>query len=142
MDGRFELKEVPAGRDLCLYAETKDHRLVVTDVVPIPADANGLSSLELILKPTESAVVVLEDQEGNLAPDLSIELQPMVGGEKIWPAARRVRTDSLGVLDTDGIAPGLSYFLRDARFDETGGRLPDDWEKWFKREMVLLPLEP
>jgi len=142
LDGRFELKEVPAGRDLCLYAETKDHRLVVTDVVPIPADANGLSSLELILKPTESAVVVLEDQEGNLAPDLSIELQPMVGGEKIWPAARRVRTDSLGVLDTDGIAPGLSYFLRDARFDETGGRLPDDWEKWFKREMVLLPLEP
>lgn len=140
-NGRFELKEVPAGRDLRLYAETKDHRLAVAEVVPIPADVNEPTRLELVLKPTESAVLALEDEEGNVAPDLSIELQPMVGGEKIWPAERRVRTDSLGVLDTDGIVPGLTYYLLDAKFGETGGRRHDGWEKWLKREMVLIPLE-
>ena len=141
-NGRFTLKEIPAGRDLCLYAETKDHRYAVTEVVPVPVDVNASAPLELVLKPTESAVVALEDEDGNPVSDRSIEIQPVVGGERIWPAYRRVKTNSLGVLDVDGIVPGLTYFLRDARLDDMAGRYPEGWKKWFKGEMVLLPLEP
>jgi hypothetical protein len=46
------------------------------------------------------------------------------------------------LLQIDGVVPGLTYFLRDARIDRVGP-LPDDRRDWFQEKaMVLIPLEP
>jgi len=140
-NGRFELQEVPAGRDLHIYAETKERMLAFADVFPIPADVNELKPLELILQPTATAVAVIEDEQGNLATSTALSIDPVVRDERIWPAGRKGQTDHLGALEIDGIVPGLAYHLRDARFDEVGGRRPDGWEEWLDREIVLIPLE-
>ena len=139
-NGQFELKEVPAGRDLHLYAETKDRMLAFADVFAVPADPNELEPLELILQPTATAVTVIKDEQGTPAANTSLEIAPMIEGERIWPAGRRGQTDHLGTLKIDGIVPGLTYHLRDARFDQ-GGPRPKGWEEWFKRVIVLIPLD-
>ena len=146
-EGRFELKEVPAGRDLHLFVETKDHVLAGTDVVPIPADANQLPVIELMLRPTRSCAVVILDKEGTPATETALTATPLVAGERMWmsSAPRAVRTDRLGILQMDGVVPGLMYRLRDRRFDETSGRTsgrrPEGHERWLDTEMVLVPLE-
>ena len=139
-NGRFELQEIPAGRDLHIYVETKDRMLAFADVFPIPADVNEFEPLELVLQPTATAVTVIEDEQGSPVANTSLQISPMVQGERIWPAGRRARTDHLGTLEIDGIIPGFTYHLRDARFDQ-GGRRPEGWEEWFKRVIVLIPLE-
>lgn len=140
--GRFELKEVPAGRDLHLLAETKDHGLAVTRVVHIPDDVNDLPAIELLLQPTRSCAVVVLGRDGNPAADASLSVAPVVEGERMWmsSAERRGKTDHLGVLQMDGIIPGLTYRVRDARFDEVSGPLPSGYDKWLDCEIVLIPL--
>lgn len=105
------------------------------------SDANGVEPVRLILGSTENAIVLLEDEDGNTLVDRSICIRPKVADEIQWSAERVATTDSLGVLEVDGVVPGLTYFLRDAKFDEAGGRHPEGWEQWFKREMVLVPGE-
>lgn len=141
--GRFELKEVPAGRDLHLLAETKDHRLAVAQVVHIPEDVNDLPAIELLLQPTQICAIVVLGKDGNPAADASLSVAPVVEGERMWMASaeRRGKTDQLGILQMDGILPGLVYHLRDARFDDVSGRLPDDSKTWLECEMVLVPLK-
>ncbi len=141
--GHFELKEVPAGRDLHIYAETKDHRFATTEVAHIPAEANEPAPLGLVLQPTRNAVVVLEDEDGHLVSDRSVCLRPASDGATSWSAQRYVKTDSLGVLEIEGIIPGLTYFLRDARFENVVGPMPEGCKEWFQgKSMVLIPLEP
>lgn len=141
-DGRFELKDVPAGRPLHLYAETRDHSLAAVNVLDIPADANQATSIGLALQPTAVAVTVIQEQGGGLVRDTALSVCPIVEGEQFGLAARNGRTDQFGILRMEGIVPGLAYHLRDARFDEVTGRMPDGWDKWFKRDIVLIPLEP
>lgn len=142
VNGRFTLKGVPAGLDLHVYAETKDHVLASMAVYPAPADANELISMELVLLPTEAAIALIEHEEDHPASSLTLTIAPMVEGARIWRAERTGRTDETGLLQIDGIVPGLTYFLRDARFDRVGPR-PKDRSEWFQgKEMVLIPLEP
>jgi hypothetical protein len=141
-NGRFTLKGVPAGLDLRVYAETRDHALASMAVYPAPADANELISMELVLLPTEAAIALIEHEEDHPASSLTLTIVPMVEGAKIWRAERTDRTDETGLLQIDGIVPGLTYFLRDARFDRVGPR-PKDRSEWFQgKEMMLIPLEP
>ncbi len=141
--GRFELKEVPAGRDLHLLAETKDHKLAVTNVVHVPEDINDLPDIALVLQPTQNCAVVILGEDGNPAANTALSVEPMVEGERMWmsSAAREGRTDQLGILQMDGIIPGLTYHLCDARFDKVSGRLPEDSKTWLDCEMVLIPRE-
>ncbi len=142
-DGTFELSQVPASRDLRLYAETQDHGLAATKVVAIPADPNETGPVELILQPTEKAVVVLEDQDGNVVADRSICLRPVVDGEVLWATERIVSVGPSGVLEIEGIVPGLTYHLRDARFESVSGMLPEGWREWFEQKaVVLIPWTP
>jgi hypothetical protein len=140
--GRFTLKEVPAGRDLHLFAETKDHWLAVAEVIPMPEDPEELPSIELTLQPMRTARAVIQDEEGNLIVDTALSIAPLVKGEWMWMsgAARRGRTDHLGVLELEGIMPGLTYHVRDARFEENVRRAVG--EEWFVRDLILVPLEP
>jgi hypothetical protein len=140
--GRFTLKEVPAGRDLHLFTETKDHRLAAAEVIPIPENPEEMPTVELILQPTRTAEVVIQDEAGDFVADTALSILPLVQGERIWmsDAARRGRTDRLGLLQLEGVMPGLVYQVRDARFEENIRRPAG--EEWFERDMILIPLEP
>jgi hypothetical protein len=140
--GRFTLKDVPGGRDLHLFAETKDHRLAVAEVLLIPGDTDQVPPIELTLQPTCAARAVIQDEEGNRIADTALSIAPLVKGERMWMsgAARRGRTDSLGVLQIEGITPGLTYHVRDARFEENVPRAAG--EEWFVRDIILVPLQP
>jgi hypothetical protein len=140
-DGRFELKEVPAGRPLYLYAESRDRSWAMAGVRDIPADPSQATPIVLVLQPTATAVAVVQEEGGSLVRNTALSVRPVVQGEQLWPAARTARTDELGILRMEGIVPGLTYHLRDVRFDEAGGRLPAGWDQWFERELVLLPLK-
>ncbi len=141
-DGKFELKEVPAGKTLKIYAETKDHTFATNGAFEIPAEPNDVISLELKLEPTQSASVIVQDETGRIAEGMTFDISPMVAGEWIWPAARRGSTDENGLLEIDGVLPGLEYHLRDEKFDRLGGRLPAGMDKWFIHKMILIPIEP
>ncbi|UCD51949.1 MAG: carboxypeptidase regulatory-like domain-containing protein [Phycisphaerales bacterium] len=143
VNGRFTLDQVPAGLDLHVYAETKDHALAAAGVHRAPADANESTSIELILLPTDTAVTLVEDDEGHPVSSQSLSIYPVVEGATIWRAERTGRTDGAGLLQTDGMVPGLTYFLRDARFDTIVGPRPESSREWFQgKTMVLIPLEP
>ncbi len=110
-------------------------------VFVIAADVNELAPLELVLQPTVAAVTAIQDDEGNPVPGVSVEIRPVVGGERIWPADRTKEIDEASVLRMDGVVPGLTYHLRDARFGKAGAFLSEGGQKWFEREMVLVPLD-
>ena len=141
-DGRFELKEVPAGRKLHLYVATKDHTLAAADVIDIPDDPAWSDYLAINLEATQSASVVVSDENGNVVPDTEFRIDPLVEGERIWFVDLRGRTDENGLLELAGVVPGLEYDLRSiaprARvapsLEATSGMLT--------LTMVLLPLEP
>jgi hypothetical protein len=140
-NGRFELKEVPAGRDVHVYVESKDRMLALADILHIPADPNELEPLELILLPTATAATTIQDKDGYPVANTDLSMCPLVQGERIWPAGRRGRTDGLGILEIDGIVPGLTYHLRDARFEQSARRRDEGWETWFNGEVTLIPLD-
>ena len=112
--GLFQLKEVPAGLTVNIYAETKDRGLAAIGTFDIPEDPAEAPRLELTTAPTMPANAVIAYEDGNPLVDRKIELSPMVGGCRLWPAQRGCRTDAQGELHLDGIVPGLTYHLRDA----------------------------
>ncbi|MHC4520784.1 MAG: hypothetical protein ACYTAS_19515, partial [Planctomycetota bacterium] len=140
-DGRFELKEVPAGRDLHVYAESEDRMLALAGVFHIPADANASEPLELALRQTATAAAVIQSEEGNPFTHTDLTLSPVVQGERIWPAERRGRTDQTGILRIEGIVPGLTYRLRDVRLEDPRRYPREEREKWLNREVTLIPLD-
>ncbi len=74
---------------------------------------------------TERAVIVWKAQGGNLVADRSIYIRPVVDGETLWATERIVSTGPLGVLEIESTAPGLTYHLRDARFESVSRMLPE-----------------
>jgi RNA polymerase sigma factor (sigma-70 family) len=141
-DGLFELKEVPAGLKLHVYAESKNRALAGTGVFEIPADPNETITIEVNLKPTRGAKLIIRDKNDEAVCDTSLEMRPVVGDQNVWGSYNRdVRTDNEGFLQANGILPGLEYYLRDTRFDQSrvvGG----EREKWFEGRITLIPLDP
>lgn len=141
-DGHFELQEVPAGRKLHVYVATEDHSLAATDVFDIPDDPGWSEYLVVDLRPTRSAAAVISDQDGNVVPDRQFSISPLVEGERIWTAERKGRTNENGLLELDGILPGLEYHLSS---DELDGRTNPSLEATNRKldlKMVLAPVEP
>jgi len=140
-DGLFELKEVPAGLKLHVYAEAKNRTLAGTGVFEIPADPNETISIEVNLEPTHSCKLIIRDKNDEEVCDTSFEMRPVVGDENVWGGYNRVvRTNSEGLLQAKGILPGLEYYLRDIRFDQSRF-LGEEREKWFKGRITLIPLD-
>jgi len=137
-DGQFELHEVPAGRKLYLYAETKDHSIAGTAAFDIPAEPDESFGVELTLEATQSASVVIRNADEGPVVDMPLTVSPVVGGRRFWPAQRRRRTDSEGRLQMDGILPGTEYYLRDARSDRDPHKLPEGYDEWFTQKVVLI----
>ncbi len=139
-DGLFQINEVPAGRSLQVYAETKDRKLAGTGIFNVPAEPNESFFLEVRLQATRRASVVLTDDEGKPVAGRTIEVSPRVSDDRLWPASRRVRTDDRGVLAIDGILAGLEYDLSDVARQSPGRRKASEPEP-FKGKMILLPQE-
>lgn len=145
-DGRFELKGVPAGRKLHIYAATKDRSLAAGDVFEIPDDPAWSGYLAINLRATQSASVVVKDEDGNVIPDRQFRIDPMVEGERIsrMPVDRQARTDENGLLETDGIVPGLEYYLSSVEPEMITNPSRPSWEaisRMVTLKMVLIPLE-
>ncbi|KPK43103.1 MAG: hypothetical protein AMJ65_06800 [Phycisphaerae bacterium SG8_4] len=141
-DGHFELKEVPAGRKLYLHVETEDHTLAATDVLEIPDDPDWSGYLTIDLGATQSASVVVTDEGGNVVPDRDFAVSPLVEGERIWSAERKARTDENGLLEMDGIVPGLEYYLSSVEPEKGTRPSLEATSTRIALKMVLVPLAP
>jgi hypothetical protein len=140
-DGLFELKEVPAGLKLHIYAEAQNRTFAGTGVFEIPADPNETTGIEVKLKPTQGSKLIIMDKNGEAVCDKSLQIRPVVGDQNVWGGYNRVvRTDREGLLQADGILPGLEYYLRDIRFDQSRF-FGEEREKWFKGRITLIPLD-
>lgn len=136
--GLFELKEVPAGLDLYVYAESKDRRFAAHGEYVIDHEPNEAPFLALNLLPTETATITVTDEEGLLACSLDVCIEPVVQGKRIWRAERRGHTNEQGELVIDGILPGVTYRICDEAGSE---RLREEGEQVVDIQQVLIPLE-
>jgi len=141
-DGRFELKEVPAGRKLCLYAVTNDGRLAGTAVFDIPAEPDRSPFAEIKLQATKTVSITIKDNAGEPVRNAALRLRPMVEGQRIPLAERTARTDEQGLLEIDGILPGLQYYLQDTSMGRQGRISRADVERQFEATLTLIPIEP
>jgi hypothetical protein len=147
-DGRFVLKEIPAGQRLHLYVETKDRLLAGSDVFEIPDDPDWSGFLAVNLDSTQSASVVIRDEDGDIIPDRSFNINPIVEGEPIWSVDIKGWTDENGLLELDGIVPGLEYYLTSIEPEMSGEpskppleAIREATSEMSTLKMVLVPLE-
>lgn len=140
--GHFTLKQVPAGLDVHIYAETKDHSLACHGTYHVPDDPVGNPlQLALILEPTaDEASVTIENSHGELAANARIDVCPKIAGFDMWRAERRIQTDEFGTLTMNGVVPGLTYRIRDHRFDSNNRASQEERSTWVNTDMVLLPV--
>ncbi|MCP4453762.1 MAG: hypothetical protein GY809_20060, partial [Planctomycetes bacterium] len=135
--GLFELKEVPAGLDLYVYAESKNRRFAAIAEYAIGHEPNVAPFLELTLLPTETVTIVVTDEEGLLACSLDVCIEPVVQGKRIWRAERQGHTNEQGELVIDGILPGVTYKI----YDEVGSeRHRKEGEQVVDIQQVLISL--
>ncbi len=140
-DGRFELKGVAPGYKLPTYAATTDHAFAATDVFEIPDDPDWSGYLAINLKATQSAAVIISDDDGNVVCDRQLRIDPMVEGERIWEAGRTARTDESGLLEIDGIVPGLEYHISGVEPESSTRPSLEAIRGMLTLKMVLIPLE-
>jgi hypothetical protein len=144
-DGRFELKGVPAGRRLHLYVATKNHTFAAADLFEIPDDPDWSDYLVINLEPTQSASVIVNDENGNVFPGAEFRIDPIVDGERIKDVDIEGHTDENGLLDVDGILPGLEYCLTSVEPEMSGEASKPPIEaisEMLRLTTVLVPLEP
>jgi len=116
-DGRFKLKDVPAGRRLYIYAATNDGKSAGTAELDVTAEPENTPLIRAKLQATQRASIVVKDQTGFLLSSTRLQIGPMVKGQRMPRCERTVSTDEKGLLGIDGILPGLEYYLQ-----ETSGR--------------------
>lgn len=137
-DGSFELKDVPDGLDLFLYAHTADHRYVLAEEISPKDGAFDLPN-PLVMRPGRRADVLITDEKGNPRANLALKIKPRKWGRNVFRAEdREARTDANGRLRIDGIVPGLEYFLRDASANLSRAA---DWTKKFHQYVRLIPAD-
>ena len=134
-DGSFDLKEVPREVELFVYAETKDHKYVLAEVLD-PAQASPELAQALVMREGSTASLVLADASGKPRVNMAIKLRPRKWEHYLMRAEDRpASTDAEGRLTLDGIVPGLEYFVRDARAN-LGER---GWWDLYNENRALLP---
>lgn len=141
-DGRFELRDVPAGRRLHLYVATKDHTLAATGVFDIPDDPDWSDYLVINLEATQSASVVVNDENGNIVNNVEFRIDPIVDGERITDVNIHGSTNENGLLELDGILPGMEYYLRGITSKNNEESSLETTNETLTIKMVLMPLQP
>jgi len=114
-DGRFELRGVPAGRQLYIYAATNDGKLAGTAKLDISQEYGSTPLTRVKLQSTQVASITVKDQAGHLLCNTRLQIQPMVKGQRMPRCDRNVSTDEKGLLKIAGVLPGLEYYLQEIR---------------------------
>jgi hypothetical protein len=145
-NGRFELRDVPAGRRVYLYAATNDGTLAGTAELDVSAEIGKTQLIRVKLQPTRMASVVVKDQTGFLLSNTRLRIRPMVEGHRMPRCERNASTNEEGLLEIDGILPGLEYYLQELRGRSAGiatsriVRRGDEREP-FRGALILIPGE-
>jgi len=140
-NGEFVLKGVPAGMGLHLYVETKDNLFAGAGTFAVPN--NPLDDpffVTMPLFPTEQAIVTISDSNGVPAANTRFCFRPIVEGVTEWQAERYCQTDENGISKIEGIVPGLTYYIRDAGFEELTP-WPAEYESWIDTKIIFIPVE-
>lgn len=141
--GLFTIKGVPAGLELYILAETKDRSFAGTGIFEIPHDPHASPVVvNLQLEPTTSTVVTMLDKQGDPVPNTRFEVFPLIKGQWFTRAEQIRRSNARGQLAVEGVIPGLTYRIRDARFDGSRRFSAEERESWVNTDMVLLPTDP
>ncbi len=139
--GIFTLKGVPADMQMHFYAEARSRSHIGIGSYSIPYDPQvSLPHIDICMELTQSALVTVLDKQGNPARNTRLQIFPMLGGHWLTRAARYLSTDEEGQLCVDGVVPGLTYHVRDARFDSMQDFSREEQDVWVNTEMVFLPL--
>jgi len=115
VNGRFELRDVPAGRRLYIYAATNDGKLAGTAELDVSTKPGSTPLIRVKLQNTQVASVIVKDQTGFLLCNTRLQIRPMVKGQRMPRCDRNVSTDEQGLLKIDGILYGLEYYLQEIR---------------------------
>ena len=139
--GEFLLKSVPAGLGLHLYAESQDHRLAGAYSFAVSDDSSEEPLfIDLKLFSTGQATVTIVDHNDVIVPDNRFMFTPIVDGVKMGGPDRFFETNENGQAVIEGIIPGLTYQVRDAKFDSVMLWTPE-FETWVDVNMVFIPVD-
>jgi hypothetical protein len=89
------------------------------------------------LTATQAADVDLHQLSGAEQPDRKMMSAPIVGGQKMPRSSRSVTADAQSHLKVDGILPGVTYCIEDARLRESNGRRPT--ENLMRENVQIIP---
>jgi protocatechuate 3,4-dioxygenase beta subunit len=116
-DGSFEVKDVPLppGQVVKFYVVTRDYKWGGRSAL---AASDRDASLTVRLFPAVSINAIVRDSAGNVWPNHTLEVRPVVDGRKFFMPERTVTTNGEGRIKLDGILPGLEYNVVDALYYE------------------------
>jgi hypothetical protein len=86
--------------------------------------------------------VIVRDDDGDVVSDKHFSIDPIVEGEAIWSVDIRDWTDENGLLELDGIVPGLEYYLTSVEAEPGARPSPEALSEMLRLKIVLVPLEP
>ncbi len=112
-NGRFELRDVPAGCRVYIYAAAKDGTLAGTGELDVSAEPGATPPVQVKLRPTQKTSAVIKDQTGFLLSNTRLRIGPIVKGHRMPRCEQSASTDEQGLLAIDGILPGLEYYLQE-----------------------------
>jgi hypothetical protein len=124
-DGVFTIRGFPSSTKMCVYVESRDRKFAGIGEYDVPI-VGGVLKDPIKLQPTQSADLDLQQASGKAQPSRKMLVSPVVGNQSIWHGARRVNTDEQSHLKLEGILPGLTYHIEDARMQENDGRQSTD----------------
>lgn len=134
-DGTFEMTGIPVGMDLFLYAQTEDYKYLLTESLK-PIQEQTVLAKPLLMQPSQWIDILFTDKKGDPIPNMSLGIQPVMWQKSAFRANRIVETDEGGRLKIDGIAPGLKYWVYDARISAQD---LTSINYYFHENIVLLP---
>lgn len=108
-DGTFEFKGVPTGLTTNLYAISEDSRYGGVGAVILDANGGGSENVEIELEPTYTVDLQIADDEGNPITNTVVRVAPVLNGQWISRANRRLPVDEFGQVTVDGVVQGIEY---------------------------------
>jgi protocatechuate 3,4-dioxygenase beta subunit len=139
--GHFTLEDVPAGRRVALYAQTRDQRSAGGLEVTVPESPDSKFHPVVTLRPLVKATRSLMRKDGTGLDSLRVRAVPVVGDQEFFFHRREATTDAQGRVEFSGIVPGLAYHLKEAVDRGNRVRAMHDQNAVFDETLVLAPIE-
>jgi hypothetical protein len=135
-DGAYTVHGFPSSTRMYVYVETRDRKLAGIGEFDVPNIGGDLKD-PLRLTSTQSADVDLHKLAGKDLSNRKMLIAPMVKAQRMPRISRSVTADKQSHLQLDGILPGVTYRIDDARAQESAARrLAGDL---FSQDVVIIP---